>query len=734
MAAMTAMDEQEQPQPQPQPQPPPEQQQQQQTDATPIRRRALNARSTTLISLHRSGTRSKLNTEEGRSSDEAHSNANHHDDATEDAAAFTGPSSARLHRFDVSLRIVQVLIILWILSGLSLWLTGLFCIVVNISFATFNATPTVVQLWSPIYGLGANIVFVWLMSRSMVRTFMRLVKFVWTLRAGAALPGEEDVFFRNLYAFAERIVKMHYGARAARQPPASRDASDSSATEPVSDQQQPKQDQTAITEDMESRIAQHTDKVGNILFLCVIATALGLPLLIVSIAYGYWIVISYITVGSCVASAGFLLLVNLIKRIMRSANVLDTLNTFPEEMSETSYLRASYIATLGLDDGLDLVAKIAGLVIGTSFWVAFLSYLFSSASIALLAVCGAIIIIGAIARTPFVLSYLSPMMGKTYLSTVDGREYFTGEQFWPVFVVFIMRIVFYVFSFTSLLYYDGSYTDPSALLKSNNAVTFSIIIVFVLLALLRDALFVFPVSSKSSKSSKMDMQSRSFLLGITTIGMVIVSITAVVLVGGYASATALLSAYLSIDFRHPRCAWTMYANPFFSNDLHQRAKQRGIMNTRNALHVLGCLLFAALAIGFVVGGTKSAVTVAQDMSDQPLIGTKFLPPICSINIRGLSIIDFSEMSNSTYADNPIDVVRNSTFATGLSNVTVGISGAADPTGKSFFIEYRLPPPSVLSIVAIRGTSSFSDVFQDIFLYSTVGLLQGSSYFGTLVDL
>ncbi|KAL2919291.1 hypothetical protein HK105_200934 [Polyrhizophydium stewartii] len=698
-----------------------------------------------------------------------------------DPVDIRGPSSARLHRFSVSLRVLQIFIILWLLSGLTLWLTAMFCVIINVAYVTFNS---VIEIWSPLYGLGGIVSFIWLLARSFLRTYLRLIVLIWKLNAGAQAPGKEDVFFGTLYKTAGYIIRAKDSTishvkeslaslfKFSKNPDATLPRTQHGAIAPEddihdgaanADYPDPKpagagyeEQKSPALDDIEDALARRSDSVGNLIYVMILAVIIGSPLIAISALYGYWIVISYLTMGISMAAACVIGLINLLRRFFRSYYVLSTLHKCPTSMKPREYLFASYIATLGMDDGLDLIRKIAGLGIAIGFWCVVSSIMFESfkQNIVFNAMGLLVLVVAAIIRTPFVLNYFRKPTNRTYMTTIDRRKYYNGRHQWPAWTMFGLRAIFFIVAFLSLVYYDGNFTAILGLFTSPTILKWALIAAFVIVTVLRDLLFLLPLPEEKYQIEG-SVQMRAMMLGGATILQMAIAISACFTGGGYASSMSLVASFLSLDFRpvllatpamtltmtpgrvDPRCSWTIYKNPYWVDDIERRAKRRGIMNTRNTLKTIGVILFAAVLIGFIAGGSKSLPftgIVRPVGTNDTVRPSSFMPPVCTISIRNLDIQDFAAMALGAYSDNPmIEPAKWATSRPNIANFTYGVYGSLDTRNQSFYIEYRAPAPSTLSVVAVRGTSSFSDIFQDVYMYSTSVLLQTSSYAGTLVN-
>ena len=127
----------------------------------------------------------------------------------------------------------------------------------------------------------------------------------------------------------------------------------------------------------------------------------------------------------------------------------------------------------------------------------------------------------------------------------------------------------------------------------------------------------------------------------------------------------------------------------------------------------------------------------------------FTPPLCAIKFteQELTMPDLGYMSKAAYEPtsagalamiNKNEKLRDE-WSVGLFNLGSNkhLQNTTDTsnynvTSGVHFVEF-VHKKAGLSVVAIRGTRDLEDAFQDLYLWSTVVFLQGSSYFGTLVN-
>jgi vacuolar-type H+-ATPase subunit I/STV1 len=129
-----------------------------------------------------------------------------------------------------------------------------------------------------------------------------------------------------------------------------------------------------LCEETAHRRQSRIDNLGNALYMMILSIMFGAPLICLSLFFGYWAVVSYLTMGLCGLAVTVLLLTNTWWRLVRAWTVLTTLHTASKQKAECTdahVFRASYIAICGFDSGKDIVKTLSLLCLVISFWMIF---------------------------------------------------------------------------------------------------------------------------------------------------------------------------------------------------------------------------------------------------------------------------------------------------------------------------------------------------------------------------
>jgi hypothetical protein len=236
---------------------------------------------------------------------------------------------------------------------------------------------------------------------------------------------------------------------------------------------------------------------------------------------------------------------------------------------------------------------------------------------------------------------------------------------------------------------------------------------------------------------------------------------------GFSSSVAVLYSIMILSFSHPRCRWTNYQKTFVQEHFGMvaRLQRRALRHAKHILLLVSLMIGAGLIVALAVGTTKSvkipkwppkippigipdgyeARKAASRVFSEPSI---FKPAICSLKpseTSHLNVLDIAAMARGSY-ENSTERAQAQMLAYHRPNLKNWrtYNGTLKTAGSGVrWVEYRLKNTTNetedvsdlnLSVVAVRGTSNFNDVFQDLYLWSTSALLQMSSFFGTMVSL
>jgi len=110
------------------------------------------------------------------------------------------------------------------------------------------------------------------------------------------------------------------------------------------------------------------------------------------------------------------------------------------------------------------------------------------------------------------------------------------------------------------------------------------------------------------------------------------------------------------------------------------------------------------------------------------------PAICQWRADDISINEFSALAYACYYNTLGNIEHSWLFARPKSsnnNFTVGEKSITSTSGVHY-VDFINEEKKVI-VVAIRGTTTLEDVFQDVYIWSASGFLQLSGYFGTFIQ-
>ncbi|KAJ3319856.1 hypothetical protein HDU76_000431 [Blyttiomyces sp. JEL0837] len=253
---------------------------------------------------------------------------------------------------------------------------------------------------------------------------------------------------------------------------------------------------------------------------------------------------------------------------------------------------------------------------------------------------------------------------------------------------------------------------------------------------------------------------------------------------GFASSVAVVLSILLCSFRHPRVRWTNYQRFFvkYKYGKEARLERRATWNAKVTLFLTFGMIVGSLIVALVLGTNHDVGRIPSI----PAVGIRkeyfenrdakldrvlqfnngqmnniftHRPFICDMRVSqaaSLNVLDVAALARGSYeasldhAQKQIHVYNR----TGLVGWKVyeGTLGRSESGVQ--WVEYRFDGKrgvdvngdvdgdvekmaaalnDGVSVVAVRGTSNLNDVFQDLYLWSTSGLLQMSTYMGTLVN-
>jgi hypothetical protein len=202
---------------------------------------------------------------------------------------------------------------------------------------------------------------------------------------------------------------------------------------------------------------------------------------------------------------------------------------------------------------------------------------------------------------------------------------------------------------------------------------------------------------------------------------------------GFTSSTSLVLTYIAYDIRDGRAFWKRHRPDAYEC---KRTKQLTYFNAMATVIIFIGAVLISIALGYAVGSGKdnAADPLYVANSVQFPNGTYGKNTLCSTTIGDrFSFIDFTTMSGAAYSPNVSIATSFSRSNPNLQDIRVHQENFEDNSG-NHIIEFRFDASPNVSVISVRGTATVEDVVNDILLWSTPAILQGSSYFGTFMSL
>jgi len=169
------------------------------------------------------------------------------------------------------------------------------------------------------------------------------------------------------------------------------------------------------------------------------------------------------------------------------------------------------------------------------------------------------------------------------------------------------------------------------------------------------------------------------------------------------------------------------------SEMRYKRSTRARYNSAAIMIILGLFVFISIIFGVIF-----AKTSMEDTTENPTKGGIFQyhkPAICQWQGDGVSINEFAALSCACYYTTIDDIMyswlygrpKSSTndFFIGDYNISKNMAGGVQ------YVDFVNQEKNVI-VVAIRGTSTAEDIFQDIYIWSASALLELSSFFGTFI--
>ncbi|KAJ3252281.1 hypothetical protein HK103_001651 [Boothiomyces macroporosus] len=458
------------------------------------------------------------------------------------------------------------------------------------------------------------------------------------------------------------------------------------------------------TNESKEKVEDAIHYTSRIIYWISLTVIIGTPLYVISILFGYWVLVSYISMIGCVSAATAIICTNFYAKWVKSYAVLSTV--FNDDTILTCY-----VASTGYDQGDTVIKVFARQGAYTGFWTIIGVFLFSSYQI------------------PWVIRRLNALCEDTY-TMIKHRRYYNGKKVWPACAVLLVRLLLYGIGLSSLIYFDTNYSSMrkfSGQAFSNQPVI--VMLMFLICFLVKEVLFFIPVFKKSFFGNHI---ARKWLVLFFSLAEISFAVATRCLVGGYASTLAVLIAYLDFDFRRntdlkidPRIRWDWPCTVETQGQI--RRKDRTFRNEITIFRVLIITGITSFALSFLVKQSKFSFG-SQDTSSQQLYSQFDIPPLCGLQVSNLSLVEYGAFANCAYHTNASEIREIISNYSAIANFEF-----IESTSPTLYQVFNAPSPSTLSVIAVRGTYSLDDVFQDLYMYSTSSLLSASSYLGTFVQ-
>lgn len=168
-------------------------------------------------------------------------------------------------------------------------------------------------------------------------------------------------------------------------------------------------------------------------------------------------------------------------------------------------------------------------------------------------------------------------------------------------------------------------------------------------------------------------------------------------------------------------------------EMKYKRKTRSRHNSEIILLVIFLGVFISFGISIMFPKSKKNIYTFKDM-EEDIENAKQKPAICQWRADGISINEFCVLSYAAYYRNLDDVTHSWSFGrpeSSTNNFTIGDNNINSKTGVHY-VDFINEEKNIL-VVAIRGTLTMEDMFQDCYIWSASALLQVSGFFGTFVS-
>ncbi|KNE55627.1 hypothetical protein AMAG_01514 [Allomyces macrogynus ATCC 38327] len=706
-----------------------------------------------------------------------------------------GPAEVqRFHRARGWRRVMHLLATLSLVGGIVLLICILICTGVALSYLAYQVD---VQEYTAIVVCG--VVFYGMaiagLTRTFLRTAIRIVLWIWAMRQGPAVdpaltvgesgtvptvdangrnitlartlvPGRERnwvatfVFFlatpgRVIVAWGERLVEriadmlldvqLWWTKRSAPSHSSALDVDETGA-----------HDGTANVEDHEEMRETMLNRVRIVFYIVAVLVLFAAPCLVIAFKYGYYAIVSVISVLYVAGSAILIIFVNAINRLFRTFSFLLVLW---KDLASPERRRAMYVASSGYDTKQNIVDQLLDQALRLAAALLFFGLVFQSK------LSGPYSLPGALLTAIFVLLVLRARhllslccccccrsRRKAGKSTSElMSEYYDGRGWKVPIIVFLARVALVALGLSALVITDlGQVTDPGvdsatsladlfsrskARSSGGAASTVDRQTLIVCVALYAIAYFGKEVALLVTQ---IPGWIASLVLAVSLVGQVAVAAVAVTRYVGLSASALVTLTYLAYDIRDGRAFWTRRGadgKPLGAATLARRKRKSAdhVNAMATVVLILGSIV-VSVVIGYLVGSDQPGVSSASSASELVYHNATRMYPMCTMKyVDRFTLVDFTTMSAAAYGESIDDALTYLRGNPNLQDAYVYFTKPNTTQGVNFW-EVRFEKSPNVSVVVVRGTSTVEDIVQDAQLWSTSLILQGSSMFGTWIDL
>ncbi|KNE58436.1 hypothetical protein AMAG_04006 [Allomyces macrogynus ATCC 38327] len=713
-----------------------------------------------------------------------------------------GPAEVqRFHRARGWRRVMHLLATLSLVGGIVLLTCILFCTGVALSYLAYQVD---VKEYTAIVVCGVvfYVMVIAGLTRTFLRTAIRMVLWIWTMRQGPAVdpslmvgesgtvptvdangrnitlartlvPGRERdwvatfVFFlatpgRVIVAWGERLVEgiadlmlsvqLWWTKRSA--------PAHSTALDTTADETGTHEDDVANDEDHEEMREAMLNRVRIVFYILAVLLLFAVPCLVIASKYGYYAIVSVISVLYVAGSAILIIFVNAINRLFRTFSFLLVLW---KNLASPERRRAMYVASSGYDTKQNIVDQLLDQALRLAAALLFLGFVFQSklnGPYSLPGVLLLVIFVLLILRARHLLSLCCcccccccRSRRKAAKSANElTSEYYDGRGWKVPIIVFLARVALVALGLSALVITDlGQVTDPGvdsattladlfnkSKARANDpaASTVDRQTLIVCVALYAVAYFGKEVALLVTQ---IPSWIASLVLAVSLIGQVTVAAVAVTQYVGLSASALVTLTYLAYDIRDGRAFWTRRGadgKPLGAVTLARRSKRKSTDHVNamaTVVLILGSIV-VSVVIGYLVGSDQPGVSSASSASELVYHNATRMYPMCTMKYADrFTLVDFTTMSAAAYGESVEDALAYLRGNPNLQDAYVHFTKPNTTQGVNFW-EVRFEKSPEVSVVVVRGTSTVEDIVQDAQLWSTSLILQGSSMFGTWIDL